>query len=393
MDQRQFHLPDFSTIDEAAYTLGYDAPVASRPEGDPIARVARALAVFRNRAVSTEKLVRMAGEVVGQAYEEKETFVPLFTTNYCDSECKMCGMRQGNEKLIRKFSGKRLIEEQLHVLREHEGVRAVGFLTGEYLDAYTRRANAFLIGWAIHRAFELGFQRAYFNIGSLVPAEIEVLAEWIEPDFAAHVTMCVFQETYNVKAYARFMGTDDKEIPKANFDRRIRSFDHWLDAGFRQVNPGFLVGLHDVEQDLAALLWHVNHLEQRGGDVSVSLPRLRPALGSAIEPIVPDDEYIRLIATAALHAPQCRIVLTTREDQAFQDRVLPIIGTISPGSPDVSPYRAQGEIPNDAESSQFLIPDHRHPKEILSRIVSRGVRVKYFDPPEPATIQLAGHAL
>src|SRR5262249_3366658 len=153
----------------------------------------------------------------------------------------------------------------------------------------------------------------------------------------------------------------------------------WLSAGFRSVNPGFLVGLGDPGLDLAQITAHIDHLASRGARVDMSLPRLRPALGSSISSRVGDDEYIRVIATLALLFPDFPIVLTSREPQEFQDRVLPIVGIISPGSPDVSPYRRHTEALNNPDSSQFLIPDHRRPAEILSRICGLGYEMIHFD--------------
>ncbi len=304
--------------------------------------------------------------------------MPIFTTNHCDSECLMCGMRRGNTRLIRKFSGRRVIEEQLEILYEAEGVRGVGFLTGEFEGEYTRKANAFLIGWAIRRALDMGFTQVYLNIGSLVPDEVAVLADWV--DTADPVTLCVFQETYDLDAYDRFMGRRNPRIPKSDFGQRIATFDNWLDAGFRYVNPGFLVGLHAPEEDLTHLIAHVEHLHARGGSARISLPRLRPALESNTPPRVSDPEYVRVLATVALLFPQYPLVLTTRETREFQDAVLPLVGVISPGSPDVSPYRRHEEAANELFSSQFVIPDHRRPGEILSRIAGLGYEIDHFEP-------------
>jgi 2-iminoacetate synthase len=344
-----------------------------------VERAAAAVATFRSVQISTNDLVAHSAKQIAHLRRDKETFVPIFTTNHCDSECKMCGMRNSNGKLLRKFSSKSTIEDQLRILYDIEGVRAAGFLTGEYSDKYTRLANAFLIGWAISRAFELGFQKVYFNIGSLLPDEIEVLADWLEPHRTRPVTMCVFQETYSQKSYARFMGSAERGIPKADFVQRINSFDNWLDAGFHNVNPGFLVGLSSIEEDLIQLIYHVAHLRGRGAELTISLPRLRPALETANNHSVRDETYLRLIATVALFCPECRIVLTTREDQAFQDSALPLIGTISPGSPDVAPYKRQSPASNEEISSQFMIPDHRRPREILRRIVAMGYPITYFE--------------
>ena len=337
-----------------------------------------ALAIFEDASVSTDRIFAAAEERCQVAKgNNRETFVPIFVTNHCDSECLMCGMRGGNAKLVRKFSGKRLIEDQLSILYHDEKVRACGFLTGEYEGSFTRLANAFYIGWAIRTALDMGFEKVFYNIGSMTPAEIDVLGDWVRTD--ERVTMCVFQETYDRRAYERFMGRKTAEVPKSDFDQRLRSFDHWLDAGHLDVNPAFLVGLSEPGTDLAVLVSHIEHLAARGARVNMSLPRLRPALGSDTRSKVDDDTYVRVIATLALMFPQFPIILTTRETAEFQERVLPIIGSVSPGSPDVSPYARRAEARNDAASSQFLIPDHRRPAEVLGRLEQRGYRVQYFE--------------
>lgn len=382
MNSSSYTLPDISSVARRAEEIGTDELrlLLKNPaliSADPQLRAAQALALLTNPHIGAEEIFPIAAARVEHESPLKETFVPIFVTNYCQSECAMCGMRQSNGELIRKFSGRRKIEEQLQILRYVDGVEGVGFLTGEYSDKYTRYTNAFYIGWAIKTAFELGFRKIFFNIGSMTPDEIEVLAEWLDPG-DERVTMCVFQETYNLDRYERIMGKGE-QIPKADFQRRLQSFDNWLDAGFKAVNPGFLVGLHDVRDELVNILLHTAHLSERQAKIYVSVPRLRPALGVSQKSKVTDDTYFRLIATLAFFSPKTGIVLTTREDVEFQDRVMPLIRTMSPGSPDVAPYRRDEALPNDARSSQFLIPDLRRPREIINRLSQNGYRFDYFN--------------
>lgn len=378
--QDHFTLPNFREVEREAETVATDELMSFGPQDPlPASPPAVALALFRDASITTAAIKEAAERRVAHRNPRLHTFVPIFTTNYCDSECKMCAMRKGNDKLERKFSGKKVIEEQLDVLYNCEGVRGVGFLTGEYEDDYTRRTNAFLIGWSIRQALDMGFQRVYFNIGSLRDDEIEVLGEWIEPDDA--VSMCVFQETYDREAYGRWMGSEDG-IPKSDYDRRVHSFDRWIDAGFMHVNPGVLVGLSEVSEDLVNLVAHVTHLASRGAVVDMSVPRLRPAQGNSNKTRVTDEDYMRMMAALAFACNDQRIVLTTREDREFQDSVLGMIGVISPGSPDVAPYRREGDLPNEEASSQFLIPDLRRPRAILGRIESLGYAIDFFDSPE-----------
>ncbi len=332
-----------------------------------------ACALMRDGSISTAELMQAAKERVVVREPRLHTFVPLYTTNHCDSECKMCAMRKSNDKLKRKFATKLEIEEQLRILYESEGVRGVGLLTGEYEGTFSRLANAFRVGWATRTALDMGFERVYFNIGSMQPNEIQALGEWIEPD--EPVTMCVFQETYDRQKYVRFMGGGG---PKTDYDQRLRSFDHWIDAGFRYVNPGVLVGLSDEETELVRLVSHVSHLARRGAIVDVSLPRLRPAQGLRNASGVPDDKYLRMLAIVAFVCPDQRLVFTTRESAEVQERAIDLCGVFSPGSPDVAPYRRGGRAQNDEETSQFLVADLRRPSEILSALEATGREVAHF---------------
>src|SRR5699024_3800803 len=131
---------------------------------------------------------------------------------------------------------------------------------------YVRLSTAFRVGWAMRTALDKGFERLYFNIGSMEPDEIDVLGEWIEKD--DRITMCVFQETYNSVSYRKFMGNTSPEVPKSDYDRRVRFFDRWVDAGYAYVNPGVLVGLNDdVTEELVCLVSHGDHLRRRGANV------------------------------------------------------------------------------------------------------------------------------
>ncbi|EPJ36917.1 putative 2-iminoacetate synthase [Streptomyces afghaniensis 772] len=376
-----FTLPELEDVRREAAKVDTHAVLALPESEEPAwSREAMALALWEDRSISTEELKAAAEARCAARTPRLHTFVPLYTTNYCDSECKMCSMRKGNLRLDRKFSGRKEITAQLEILYHHEGVRGVGFLTGEYEDKHTRLSSAFRIGWAIRTALDMGYERVYFNIGSMEPDEIDVLGEWIgheEP-----VTMCVFQESYDKETYGRFMGQTSAQVPKANFDRRVVSFDRWLDAGFRYVNPGVLVGLHDdLSAEIVSLVSHGAHLRARGAVVDLSVPRMRPAMTSRDTTRVNDDDYLRMMSAVAFTCPEQRLVLTTREPQEFQDVAMGLAGVISPGSPDVAPYRPDSRARNDEASSQFLVADLRRPRHILSRIEAGGRPVEHFVDP------------
>jgi 2-iminoacetate synthase ThiH len=232
-------------------------------------------------------------------------------------------------------------------------------------------------------ALRRGFTHVLINIGALERDEYDVLLRGVpraaDGSVAPQVTMCTFQETYDPRVYARFMGTA-AENPRSDFARRLTNFDRARDAGMRVANPGVLLGLNDdVAFELLALLAHVRHLRARGMDVYVSLPRLRKASGTPYTAGVGDDDLARLVAVLALGAPDAKVVISTREPPAIQRRLLPMIAVLTPGSPGVAPYTETGAR-FELEASQFEVLDHRPIEAILDEVRRSGVEIDRYEP-------------
>jgi 2-iminoacetate synthase len=364
-----FKLPDLAGVITQSKTVD-SKRIIERGVGDSDNSAAIALALFRDESISIDTLMSKASAIVAQRYNPLSTFVPLYLTNYCHAQCAMCGMRSGNENLIRKFASRKKIEEQLDTILHGEGIDSVAILTGEYGDKYTRLSTMFYVGWTVRTALDKGFKNILINIGSLMPDEIVVLKDWFDVD--EPVMLSVFQETYNRKSYSKFMGSDES-TPKTNFESRIQSYENWLDAGFKRVNPGALIGLHDREEELINLLSHVQYLSSHGATIDISMPRLRPANGTDRNASkMTDDQYLRFMASIAIACPKDRIILTTREKHEFQEQAIDMCGVFSPGSPDVTPYNNSSKLVNDELSSQFIVADQRRPSDILAGYTNKG---------------------
>ncbi|MGH7822667.1 MAG: hypothetical protein ACREQ9_23160, partial [Candidatus Binatia bacterium] len=157
-------------------------------------------------SIATDELREAAIARRGARATQLETFSPLYLTNTCDAECRMCGMRRDNDELERETATPAEVHRQLRLLRDR-GVLAVALLTGEYRRE-TRRWSIALTREALAAALDLGFRHILINIGSLEAEELDELLADVPRDAAGRVapklTMCTFQETYDRFAYGRF---------------------------------------------------------------------------------------------------------------------------------------------------------------------------------------------
>ena len=365
--------------------------LAAAGEGRRIVARARAGAALDDEAAATLFLAGEVGtdELIALARARRdgeplrfETFSPLYITNECDAACLMCGMRRSNGELVRETADETTIESQLDILHRR-GLRAVAILSGEYRYGARRRAMIERAAVALRAALARGFRHVLINIGSLDAPDYDLLLAGVsragDGRVVPRLTMCTFQETYQPEVYGRFMGTDQKN-PRSDYARRLRNFDRACDAGMWVANPGVLLGLNpDVAWELLALLAHVRHLETRGMEVYVSLPRLRRASGTAYPAGIDDDRLCRLVTVLALAAPRAKVVISTREPASMQRRLAPVIGVLTPGSPGVAPYTETGAR-FDLEASQFEVLDHRPIEAILGEYLAAGATIDCFEP-------------
>lgn len=349
--------------------------------GEPLADE-ELTALFLSPQVSTDGLLALACGRRPAGGPHIETFSPLYLTNECDAECRMCGMRRTNTELVRETADGATAAAQLAILR-YRGLRAVALLTGEYRPGPLRRTMITRTAEALGEALARGFRHVLVNIGALEADEYAVLLAAVPRDqtgrLVPRVTMCTFQETYHPDTYARFMGTTAAN-PRSDFTRRLANFDRAGDAGMWVANPGVLLGLNpDVAYELLALLAHIRHLQARGMEVYVSLPRLRRASGTPYAAGVSDDQLCRLVAVLSFGVPDAKVVISTREPPAMQRRLLPVIGVLTPGSPGVAPYTETGAR-YALEASQFEVLDHRPIEAILGEVLAAGARIDCYEP-------------
>jgi 2-iminoacetate synthase len=331
--------------------------------------------------LDTEVLYDLASALRLDRPAPLETFAPLYMTNTCDAECRMCGMRRDNEALQRETVGIEEVEGQLRTLCRR-GMHGVSLLTGEYRGE--RRAWAIdLVNRGLRAATAMRFTHVLINAGSFDEAELALVLDGIERNddgtVAPKLTMCTFQETYARERYAKFMGSD-AENPRADYDRRLANFDRSFRAGLRVANPGILLGLDpDLAFEMVALAMHAEHLLALGMEVYLSIPRLRRIAGGATQRGVTDEQFIRLTALLALGVPAAKLVLTTREPSSIQRKLVPIVSVLSAGSAAVAPY-TDGGAHFPLETSQFEVIDQRPFEAILAEYADTRGPIENFSP-------------
>ncbi len=222
--------------------------------------------------------------------------------------------------------------------------------------------------------------------------------EYVPVVAAGAEALVVYQETYDRATYAE-MHTSG---PKRDFNWRLDCPVRGYEAGFRRIGVGALFGLAEWRSEAIALAAHVDYLLKCcwQAQISVSLPRLRPAAGG-FQPrfSMTDRELAQLICALRITFPQVGIVLSTRERASLRDALVPLGVTMMSAGSHTEPggYTRQGtenlhrtirgrivapEFENGSDqlaTGQFEISDDRAPAEIARVLRGSGLEPVWKD--------------
>jgi 2-iminoacetate synthase len=283
-------------------------------------------------------------------------FAPLYVSNECVSTCTYCGFSAENEIRRRTLSVQEVAAEaaELH----SRGLRHVLLVSGEH----ARIVNRDYLSECVRVAAE---------VLSEVSLEVQV---WDTETYRQFVEagcdgVVVYQETYDPDVYASV----HLKGKKRNYAWRLAALDRAAQGGVRKLGAGVLLGLNaDWRFEAIALVAHVRALMRRWWrcEVSVALPRLRPAAGG-YSPVraVADRELVQLLCALRIALPDVGISLSTREAPALREALVPLgVTTISAGShTEPGGYSSA----SDAEP-QFEISDTRAPAEVAAALRASG---------------------
>lgn len=345
-----------------------------------LAEVRRLLALI-NGPRSLESLAREASALTRSHFgKTMRLFAPLYLSNECINNCAYCGFSRDNPILRTTLTPAQVVKEAEFLASQ--GFRSILLVAGEHPKFVS---NGYL-------------EECVRRVGKIAPAvSLEVgpmeTADYVPLVGAGAEGLVVYQETYDVEAYAQYHTAG----PKKDFYWRLDTPERAYAAGFKRLGIGALFGLAPWQTEAAALAAHLSYLQRKcwRAFLTVSFPRLRPAAGQ-FEPryLFKDAELARLICSLRIVFPHIGIVLSTRENAALRDALIPLgITHMSAGShTEPGGYTGAGSetlhktvrgrlvtidqnVSVRRATEQFLIADERSPQQIAQMLQSRG-----FDP-------------
>ena len=312
-------------------------------------------------------------------------FAPLYLSNECINNCRYCGFSRDNPILRVTLTVDEVAAEADYLLGK--GFRQVLLVAGEHPKFVS---NDYLSECV--RALVSRFPSIAIEVGPMTTEEYRPVVQ------AGAEALVVYQETYDRAVYNELHTAG----PKRDFNWRLDCAERGYRSGFRRLGIGALFGLTHWQDDAIALAAHVEYLLKHcwQAQISVSLPRIRPAAGGYRPPFsLSDRELAQLVCAFRITFPQVGIVLSTRERASVRDSLIRLgITSMSAGSHTepggytrqgveslhrtvrgriVAPEFQDGE--DQVATGQFEISDERSPAEIASVLRQEGLEPVWKD--------------
>lgn len=286
-------------------------------------------------------------------------FSPLYVSNECVSTCTYCGFSAGNDIARRTLSVDEVRAEAAELHRR--GFRHILLVAGEHARI-------------VSKAYLEECVAAVAPFFAQVSVEVQVWDTETYRRLAAAGCdgVIVYQEAYDRDTYPQV----HLKGKKRNYAWRLAAPDRAAEAGMRRLGIGALLGLHpDWRSEAICVAAHASALMRRWWrcEVSVALPRLRPAAGGyQPEEPIDDRSFVQLLCALRITLPDVGITLSTREPAALRDSLVGL-GVTSMSAGSHTEPGGYAEV-SDAEP-QFEISDTRSPAEVAAALRAAG-----FDP-------------
>ncbi|MDR3062775.1 MAG: 2-iminoacetate synthase ThiH [Methanobrevibacter sp.] len=290
-------------------------------------------------------------------------FTPLYISNYCENQCIYCGFSCKNEIKRGKLSLEE-IEEELKIISK-TGLEDILLLTGES----TVKSDLKYISDAVKLASKY-FRLVGLEIYSLNTKDYKYLHE------SGADYVCIYQETYDKKKYAKYHLSG----PKSIYEYRFNSQERAILGGMRKVGFGSLLGLSDFRKDTFATVIHGYYLQRKysKAEISFSFLRLRPFINNIPElnKTITEKELLQVILATRIFMAFADITVSTRERSKFRNGVVGIGATKISAGVNVG---VGGHETKEKGDKQFEILDKRSVEEIDCFLGKNGFQSVYID--------------
>jgi len=289
-------------------------------------------------------------------------YTPLYLSNICTNQCVYCSFNATN-KIERKQLTVQEVEIEAKAIAK-TGLRHILILTGD-----AKEVSSIDYLKACIRILKKYFSSIAIEIYALEQDEYaQLIAEGVD-------LLTIYQETYNEELYDKL----HLKGPKKDYLFRLDAPERACKAKIRSVNIGALFGLDDNwRREIFFTALHASYLQDthNEAEISISLPRIRPHLGSFMPSCDVDDRnMVQIMLALRLFMPRVGITISTRENAKFRDNVIRLgVTKMSAGS-----TTAVGGHTQDNSTGQFDISDNRSVDQMYSAILGLGYQPVFKD--------------
>lgn len=330
-----------------------------------------------------EKLARHSAAITRRYFgKTMRLFAPLYLSNECINNCAYCGFSRDNPILRVTLDIEQAVIEARYLVEE--GFRNILLVAGEHPKFVS---NGYLERCVKRLASE--FPSIALEVAPMETEDYRVLSQ------AGAEGLIVYQETYDREAYKEHHTAG----PKKDFDWRLDTAERAYEGGFRRLGIGVLFGLADWRKEAISLAAHFFYLQRHcwQAQLSVSLPRLRPAAGG-FEPRYDfnDRDLTQLLCALRVTFPTIQLVMSTRESAELRDALAPLGVTMMSAGSHTEPggYTGQGieqlhhtvkgkavapSCSAGAATEQFEISDDRSPAQVAEALCKLGLEPVWKD--------------
>ncbi|MFA5927797.1 MAG: 2-iminoacetate synthase ThiH [Candidatus Margulisiibacteriota bacterium] len=321
------------------------------------------LALLNPKAIELlAQLARRSEQLTRQHFGRAiHMYAPVYLSNECTNNCVYCGFNL-EQAFQRKTLSVKEMETEFEVLK-NQGFDHVLLLTGEaplkvdltYLESAVSLASKF-------------FAQVSLEIYPLGTEEYKRLVN------AGASGLTIYQETYDRAIYKAV----HLEGQKADYEWRLAAPERALEAGFRKVGLGILLGLADWRLDAAILATHAQYLMKKywQAELSLSFPRISKAPENFASHVpVSEQDLVQMVFAMRLFLPEINLVLSTREGAILRDNLIGYgITQISAGS-----KTNPGGYQELDTLEQFAVEDARDLTEVISAVNNKGYDIVLKD--------------